>query len=68
MTDLVIMKDQQAVTTSLQVAAVFDKQHKDVLEAYDNLMLQGVAENSADLFYEDSYVHPQINRHTDKSL
>lgn len=59
MSDLVVMKDQQAVTTSLQVAETFGKQHKDVLEAYDNLMQQGVAENSADLFYEDTYIHPQ---------
>lgn len=59
MTNLVIMKDKQAVTTSLQVAETFGKQHKDVLEAYDNLIVQGVAENSADLFYEDTYIHPQ---------
>lgn len=59
MKDLVIMKDQQVVTTSLQVSETFGKQHKDVLEAYDNLMQQGMAENSADLFYEDTYIHPQ---------
>ncbi|HCY8956417.1 Rha family transcriptional regulator [Enterococcus faecalis] len=58
MTNLVIMKDQQAVTSSLQVAEVFEKQHKHVLEAIDELK-QGVAENSADLFYEDTYIHPQ---------
>ena len=57
MTNLVIMKDQQAVTTSLQVAENFEKQHKHVLEAIDELM--GAAENSADLFYEDTYIHPQ---------
>lgn len=55
--ELVIMKDQQAVTTSLQVAENFEKQHKHVLEAIDELM--GAAENSADLFYEDTYIHPQ---------
>lgn len=33
MNDLVIMKDKQAVTSSLQVAESFGKQHKDVLEA-----------------------------------
>ncbi|WP_313151136.1 Rha family transcriptional regulator [Enterococcus sp.] len=58
MSDLVVMKDQQAVTTSLQVAETFGKQHKHVLEAIDELMM-GVAENSADLFYEDTYIHPQ---------
>ncbi|MGX7195479.1 Rha family transcriptional regulator [Enterococcus olivae] len=36
MTNLVIMKDQQAVTTSLQVAEGFEKQHKDVMRAIEN--------------------------------
>lgn len=36
MNELVIMKDQQAVTTSLQVAEVFGKNHYHVLEAIDN--------------------------------
>lgn len=58
MNSLVIMKDQQAVTSSLQVAETFDKSHKHVLEAIDNLK-EGVAENWADLFYEDTYIHPQ---------
>lgn len=58
MNNLVIMKDQQAVTSSLQVAEVFDKNHKHVLEAIDSLR-EGVAENWADLFYEDTYTHPQ---------
>jgi len=58
MSDLVVMKDQQAVTTSLQVAETFGKQHKHVLEAIDELMM-GVAENSADLFNEDTDIHPQ---------
>lgn len=58
--ELVEIKNNQPVTTSLQVSEVFNKNHKDVLEAYDNLRLQeGVAENSADLFYEDMYIHPQ---------
>lgn len=58
MNNLVIMKNQQAVTSSLQVAEVFGKHHKHVLEAIDELK-QGVAENSAHLFYEDTYIHPQ---------
>ena len=57
MPDLVIMKDRQAVTSSLNVAENFDKQHKHVLEAINELV--GVVENSADLFYEDTYIHPQ---------
>lgn len=69
MTNLVIMKDQQAVTTSLQVAEVFGKEHKVVLKAIDELKegvaensadsFDGVAQNYADLFYEDAYIHPQ---------
>ncbi|MFS1096992.1 Rha family transcriptional regulator [Enterococcus faecium] len=58
MTNLVIMKDQQAVTTSLQVAEVFGKEHKVVLKAIYELK-EGVAQNYADLFYEDTYIHPQ---------
>ena len=33
MKDLVIMKNKQAVTSSLQVAEVFEKNHRDVLKA-----------------------------------
>ncbi|MFC6324014.1 Rha family transcriptional regulator [Companilactobacillus baiquanensis] len=58
MNDLVIMKDQQAVTSSLQVAETFNKNHRDVLRAVDDLK-EGVAQNWADLFYEDTYTHPQ---------
>lgn len=58
MENLVIMKDQQAVTSSLQVAEVFGKEHKVVLKAIDELK-EGVAQNYANLFYEDSYIHPQ---------
>lgn len=58
MDNLVIMKDQQAVTSSLQVAKTFNKNHRDVLRAVDDLK-EGVAQNWADLFYEDTYTHPQ---------
>ncbi|CAC9802747.1 hypothetical protein IE163AEPC_01958 [Enterococcus faecalis] len=58
MTNLVIMKNQQAVTSSLQVAETFGKEHKVVLKAIDELK-EGVAQNYADLFYEDTYIHPQ---------
>lgn len=58
MTGLVIMKNQQAVTTSLQVAEYFKKNHKHVLVAIEELK-EGVAENWADLFYDDTYIHPQ---------
>lgn len=45
MNGLVIMKDQQAVTTSLQVAEGFEKQHKHVIEAIEAKIQS--AENSA---------------------
>ncbi|HFM7609442.1 TPA: Rha family transcriptional regulator, partial [Enterococcus faecium] len=40
------------------VAESFDKKHRHVLTAIDELK-EGVAENWADLFWEDTYVHPQ---------
>ena len=51
--ELVIMKDKQAVTTSLQVAESFEKEHKNILQAINNL----AAENSAtkNLFFESIY-------------
>lgn len=57
MNQLVIMQDHQAVTTSLQVAEVFTKNHQHVLRDLDSLK-EGV-QNWTDLFWEDSYVHPQ---------
>lgn len=44
-TTLVVMKDQEAVTSSLIVADAFGKQHKDVLEAINTKIHS--AENSA---------------------
>ncbi|VFA71341.1 Rha family transcriptional regulator [Enterococcus faecium] len=58
MQELVILKNKEAVTTSLQVAESFEKKHRHVLSAIDELK-EGVAENWADLFWEDTYVHPQ---------
>lgn len=57
MTDLVIMKDRQAVTSSLQVAENFEKNHQHVLRDIDGLK-EGV-QNWTDLFYEDTYIHQQ---------
>lgn len=57
MKELVIMKDQQAVTTSLQVAEVFGKKHQHVLR--DLLNLKEGVQNWTDLFFENNYVHPQ---------
>lgn len=55
MNKLVVMKNQQAVTTSLAVAQAFGKNHRDVLEAIRTKI--STAENSAllNMFVEDSY-------------
>lgn len=55
MKELVIMHDQQAVTTSLKVAEVFEKEHRNVMQSIKNL----TAENSATrkMFAEDSYLN-----------
>ena len=48
MENLVIMKEQQAVTTSLQVAETFEKRHDHVLRDLDELK-EGVTQNWGDL-------------------
>lgn len=53
MNDLVILHERQAVTTSLKVAEVFDKQHKHVLDSIENLVAQNSAAKS--FFSADSY-------------
>lgn len=58
MNSLVSIKNDQPVTSSLQIAKTFDKNHRDVLKAIDDLK-KGVAQNFADLFYEGTYIHPQ---------
>ncbi|KAJ77634.1 phage regulatory protein, rha family [Enterococcus faecalis] len=58
MADLVIMKNEQAVTSSLQIAETFGKEHRAVLKAIDDLK-EGLAQKYADLFCEDTYIHPQ---------
>lgn len=47
MNELVIMHDKQAVTSSLQVAETFGKEHKNVIQSIENL----VAEKSAAKFF-----------------
>lgn len=54
MKDLVILNNQAAVTTSLRIAEVFSKKHKDVLKAIDNLEIGG-EELRHEMFFEDSY-------------
>lgn len=55
MNELVIMHDQQAVTTSLKVAESFSKAHRNVLASIKKL----TAENSAvkNMFVESNYVN-----------
>ena len=55
MNDLVIMHDEQAVTTSLKVAESFSKAHRNVLASIKKL----TAENSAvkNMFAESTYVN-----------
>ena len=55
MKDLVIMHDQQAVTTSLKVAEIFEKEHKDVMKSIRNLTAQNFAVKK--MFVEDSYLN-----------
>ncbi|WEG74386.1 Rha family transcriptional regulator (plasmid) [Vagococcus intermedius] len=55
--ELVEFRNGETVTSSLTVAEVFEKQHKHVLEAIKEL--EGMVENSADLFTDDFYEHPQ---------
>lgn len=55
--DLVVIQNRKAVTTSLQVAQSFQKNHNHVLRDIDQL--KGVVPNWTDLFHEGSYVHSQ---------
>lgn len=54
----ITIENEQPITTSRNVASNFGKQHKNVLQAIDELKT-GLAENSANLFYESEYVHHQ---------
>lgn len=51
--ELVFLKNEQPVTSSLQVAENFDKDHKHILESIENLTV----ENSAvkNMFREGTY-------------
>lgn len=52
--------EELLTTTSRQVAEVFEKEHKNVLQSIDNLILQlGSAENSAHLFIKTEYIQEQ---------
>ncbi|WP_137597828.1 Rha family transcriptional regulator, partial [Paucilactobacillus kaifaensis] len=55
MNDLVIMKEQQAVTSSLQVSETFSKEHRNVLRDVKNLTAQNSAVKK--YFFEDTYIN-----------
>lgn len=55
MNELVVMKDQQAVTSSLQVAETFGKDHKHVLRDIKNLAAQNWA--TKNMFKSGTYVN-----------
>lgn len=55
MKDLVIVKNQKALTTSLRVAQVFEKNHRDVMRAIRNLTAQNCAVKK--MFAESTYVN-----------
>lgn len=59
--ELVQNRNGKLVTTSLKVAEKFGKEHRHVLTAIDEIV-KGYAENSADLFEEAEYIHPQNNQ------
>ncbi|CAI2580400.1 hypothetical protein AKUA1202_04890 [Apilactobacillus kunkeei] len=60
---LIENKNNQAVTTSLQVAETFGKKHKIVLKSIEDLLANGVAQNYATpknkMFAKGTYKHPQ---------
>ena len=55
MDELVIMHDKQVVTTSLKVAEIFEKEHRDVMKSIRNLTAQNFAVKK--MFAEDSYLN-----------
>ena len=53
--ELVIMRDRQAVTSSLQVAENFEKNHADVMRSIRNLTQQNCRVKN--MFVEDVYIN-----------
>lgn len=60
MNELITIKKDKAVTTSLQIAETFKKQHTKVIRAIENL-IEGLPQNgdTPKLFYKAWYIHPQ---------
>lgn len=61
MNDLILVKNDQAVTSSLIVSDYFDKRHDQILRDIDNI-IEGSPQNCGDLFQESTYIHPQNNQ------
>lgn len=57
MNELVVMKDQQAVTSSLQVAETFNKNHRDVMKRVRDLTAQNIAVEK--MFVQSTYMNKQ---------
>ncbi|MGN0298900.1 MAG: Rha family transcriptional regulator [Lachnospiraceae bacterium] len=55
MEELVILKNKQALCDSLQVAEVFERQHRTVLAAIENVIKNSSAEKSAQCFHQSTY-------------
>lgn len=49
------MKDQQAVTSSLQVAETFEKEHKNIMRDIDKLLESGGSKLSREMFATGAY-------------
>lgn len=54
--NLVVIQKKQAVTTSLQIAESFEKEHRNVLRDIEGLLKN---EHTQQLFYKGEYEHPQ---------
>lgn len=55
MNELVLIKNDEAVCTSLQVAEKFGKRHSDVIRAIDNLLRNDSTQNCVQCFRESHY-------------
>lgn len=65
MDELVIMQDNQVVTTSLRVAEVFGKNHRDVMRSISNLISENsTAQNCAvgRMFAKSTYLNKQKHK------
>lgn len=56
MNELVIMRDQHAVTTSLSIAEVFGKRHDNVMQSVEGLLKN---KDTHKMFAKSTYVHEQ---------